>query len=162
MVGSPTGERKHLTLRVVNDCSRPPAGAKTCVSGPAAWAFGWREAMNRRPVVRSTAQVARASSLQMRAAQMMVAVGVLAAIAALLAAASARAEEIRMAPTPSPVGVTTPPRGMTMDKVRAGYGQPVDQRAAVGDPPITRWEYDGFVVYFEYQYVLHSVVKRGR
>ena len=31
--------------------------------------------------------------------------------------------------------------------------------AAVGNPPITRWEYPSFVVFFENNIVLHSVVK---
>ena len=31
---------------------------------------------------------------------------------------------------------------------------------AVGDPPITTWEYTDFLVYFEYDRVIHSVSKR--
>lgn len=53
-----------------------------------------------------------------------------------------------------------PSRGMTMDKVSSTWGQPVKKRSAIGDPPITRWEYDDFVVYFEYSRVIHSVAKR--
>jgi len=30
--------------------------------------------------------------------------------------------------------------------------------AAVGDPPISRWEYNGFSVYFEHDLALHSVI----
>jgi hypothetical protein len=30
----------------------------------------------------------------------------------------------------------------------------------VGDPPISRWVYDHFTVYFEYDKVLHSVVNK--
>ena len=33
-----------------------------------------------------------------------------------------------------------------------------DQGPAVGNPPISRWEYPGFVVYFEHEHVIHSVV----
>jgi hypothetical protein len=29
----------------------------------------------------------------------------------------------------------------------------------VGEPPITRWDYDKFVVVFEYNRVIHSVTK---
>jgi hypothetical protein len=29
----------------------------------------------------------------------------------------------------------------------------------VGDPPITRWEYPGFVVYFEHHLVVHTVAR---
>jgi hypothetical protein len=31
--------------------------------------------------------------------------------------------------------------------------------APVGQPPIERWEYPGFIVYFEYRNVLHSVAE---
>lgn len=53
-----------------------------------------------------------------------------------------------------------PMRGMTKDSVEADYGNPASRQQPVGDPPITRWEYDGFVVYFEYDRVIHSVRKR--
>ncbi len=56
------------------------------------------------------------------------------------------------------VGVDAPTRGMNMDNVRDVFGQPRDRRGPVGDPPITRWDYDGFSVYFEHNLVLHSVV----
>ncbi len=55
-------------------------------------------------------------------------------------------------------GVTTPSRGMTMDEVAAKFGAPVSKVPAVGTPPISRWEYQGFVVYFEANHVIHSVV----
>ena len=55
--------------------------------------------------------------------------------------------------------VQTPARGMTMGKVEAAFGVPTQRVAAVGQPPITRWEYPGFVVYFEHQHVIHSVVR---
>jgi hypothetical protein len=29
---------------------------------------------------------------------------------------------------------------------------------AVGRPPISRWEYPGFIVYFEHEHVIHAVV----
>ena len=53
-----------------------------------------------------------------------------------------------------------PSRGMTMTKVESTWGQPTTKRGAVGDPPIARWEYPGFVVYFEYSHVIHSVQTR--
>jgi hypothetical protein len=52
---------------------------------------------------------------------------------------------------------TRPTRGMSMDRVEATFGTPVEKHAAVGQPPITRWDYPGFSVYFEYQYVIHAV-----
>ena len=54
--------------------------------------------------------------------------------------------------------VATPARGMTMDQVATKFGAPVSKTPAVGNPPISRWEYPGFVVYFEHEHVIHSVV----
>jgi hypothetical protein len=54
--------------------------------------------------------------------------------------------------------VATPARGMTMDQVATKFGAPVTKVPAVGKPPISRWQYPGFVVYFESEHVIHSVV----
>ncbi len=54
--------------------------------------------------------------------------------------------------------VNTPARGMTMSQVASKFGEPVTKVPAVGKPPISRWEYRGFVVYFELDHVIHSVV----
>ena len=54
--------------------------------------------------------------------------------------------------------IAMPARGMTMDQVAAKFGAPVTKIPAVGRPPISRWEYPGFVVYFEAEHVIHSVV----
>lgn len=53
-----------------------------------------------------------------------------------------------------------PKNGQKMEAVRARYGEPVSIDPAVGDPPITRWIYAGFTVYFEYDLVLHTVVDK--
>ncbi len=50
-----------------------------------------------------------------------------------------------------------PGRGMTMDQVAGKFGNPSNKTAAVGKPPISRWDYPGFVVYFEYDHVIHAV-----
>ncbi|MGA9025621.1 MAG: hypothetical protein WB440_06150 [Steroidobacteraceae bacterium] len=55
-------------------------------------------------------------------------------------------------------GIATPVAGMTMDEVTAKFGQPAEKIPAVGKPPISRWSYPGFIVYFEYNHVIHSVV----
>ena len=57
--------------------------------------------------------------------------------------------------------VATPTRGMTMDQVSNKFGAPVSKIPAVGTPPISRWEYPGFVVYFEADHVIHSVVSES-
>ena len=50
-----------------------------------------------------------------------------------------------------------PSRGMTMDQVIQYFGQPIRRYEPVGKPPISRWQYDGMLVYFENEYVIHSV-----
>lgn len=67
-----------------------------------------------------------------------------------------QADELKMTTAPQP-SANWPARGMSMEKVEAVYGAPANRRPAIGEPPITRWEYPGFVVYFEHQYVIHSV-----
>ena len=62
------------------------------------------------------------------------------------------------APASTAVGTEVPSRGMTMDKVEEMFGTPREKVPAVGEPPISRWVYSGFTVYFEHQYVLHSVI----
>lgn len=57
-----------------------------------------------------------------------------------------------------PAGIEVPGRGLSMAQVESKYGAPRARHAAVGDPPITRWDYDGFSVYFERDHVIHSVV----
>ena len=53
-----------------------------------------------------------------------------------------------------------PTRGMTQTGVEASFGAPQSMVAAVGDPPISRWEYANFVVFFEHDRVIHAVSKR--
>lgn len=53
-----------------------------------------------------------------------------------------------------------PSRGTSMERVEAMFGMPTNRHAAVGAPPIARWEYPGFVVYFEHQHVIHTVPVR--
>ena len=54
--------------------------------------------------------------------------------------------------------ISRPERGNTMHDVEAKFGSPARRYAAVGKPPITRWDYPSFSVYFEYSRVVHSVV----
>jgi hypothetical protein len=60
----------------------------------------------------------------------------------------------------SATATSRPTRGMSMANVEARYGAPTARVAAIGDPPISRWEYPAFVVYFEYDHVVHAVVRR--
>ncbi len=54
--------------------------------------------------------------------------------------------------------VPRPTRGMTMTQVESRFGTALEKHPAVGQPPITRWDYDNFSVFFEHQYVLDAVV----
>ena len=57
-------------------------------------------------------------------------------------------------------GFTRPSRGQSMNRVQELFGEPTTIYPWVGDPPITRWAYDRFTVYFEEQYVINSVINR--
>lgn len=54
--------------------------------------------------------------------------------------------------------IDTPRTGQSMQQVEANYGEPVQRVDAVGIPPITRWVYNGFTVYFEHDKVIHAVI----
>jgi hypothetical protein len=83
-------------------------------------------------------------------------------LVALLAAAwgTAGADTLQMQGAAAPESDGRPMRGMTQANVESRYGAPAAVKAPVGDPPITRWEYANFVVYFEYDKVIHAVRKR--
>ncbi len=55
-----------------------------------------------------------------------------------------------------------PATGQTRSSVRQHFGDPLSTSGPVGDPPVTQWHYDGFVVYFEYDHVIHTVAKPAR
>jgi hypothetical protein len=56
-----------------------------------------------------------------------------------------------------PTASERPVRGSSMATVETRFGAPATRSSAVGKPPITRWEYADFVVFFEYDHVIHSV-----
>lgn len=91
---------------------------------------------------------------------------VLAALAAallLLVSLGARAETVAVDDQVSvrASDIDRPAKGMSMKTVEAKYGAPQDRHDAVGNPPITRWDYPLFTVYFEHEYVIHAVVNPG-
>jgi hypothetical protein len=77
-------------------------------------------------------------------------------VASALTCTVSVADELKMTPAPQ-ASADRPTRGMSMERVEAKFGAPAKRVPAVGEPPITRWEYPGFVVYFEHHLVLHSV-----
>lgn len=48
-------------------------------------------------------------------------------------------------------------RGASMDSVEKKLGAPEKKHSAVGKPPITRWDYARYSVFFEHNHVLHVV-----
>jgi hypothetical protein len=84
---------------------------------------------------------------------------------AIAATASAQADvllldAITTAPANSESGVLRPRSGASMTQVQDKFGPPTTVMDAIGDPPITRWVYPGYTVYFEYQNVINVVVHR--
>ena len=74
--------------------------------------------------------------------------------------ADARAEQLTLGKTV--VRADAPSRGLSMAQVERRYGAPLDKLPTAGggaprQPPINRWRYQGFTVYFERDRVIHSV-----
>ncbi|OOG46855.1 hypothetical protein [Rhodanobacter sp. C01] len=60
-------------------------------------------------------------------------------------------------------GMNLPSRGMSMAQVEKTYGAPQRKLSPRGGdtqkhPQINRWEYSNFIVYFEHEHVIHSVL----
>lgn len=62
------------------------------------------------------------------------------------------------APAATSYSITLPGRGMNMTQVEEKFGPPMHKLPEVGDPPIIRWVYPNYTVYFEYQFVINSVL----
>lgn len=70
------------------------------------------------------------------------------------------AEEIRI-----PVGeqakaepaIDMPAKGMSKERVKSLFGEPLEEIPAKGQPPISRWKYQEFTVYFDSNTVIHCV-----
>lgn len=84
-----------------------------------------------------------------------------AVVTAIAASSSASADELIMlenVPSTAPV----PHNGMSMADVERRFGAPEAKLPVAGGdaplhPPINRWRYAGYTVYFERDRVLHSV-----
>jgi len=85
---------------------------------------------------------------------------------AILLTGPVAADELLMESIHSAPVVETPRTGANMDSVRASFGNPVREYPPVSTegnplhPPITRWDYNNYSVFFENDLVLHSVVSR--
>lgn len=69
-------------------------------------------------------------------------------------------ESITAAPPNTESGVLRPRTGNSMAQVLTDFGDPKSVKDAIGEPPISRWIYPGYTVYFEHQHVIHVVVHR--
>lgn len=78
-------------------------------------------------------------------------------------AGPAGADALSVPETEASAPMALPAKGSTMADVKKKFGDPRDKKAPVGGdtpkhPPITRWDYDGFVVIFEKERVIDAVV----
>lgn len=55
--------------------------------------------------------------------------------------------------------IARPTKGASKAGVLEQLGEPLQRIAARGEPPISSWQYAEFTVYFEYDHVIHSVLK---
>ena len=77
-----------------------------------------------------------------------------------------KADNLLVERVQSEQGITLPKRGSSMSQVEARFGAPQQKFPAVGGgsrrtPPITRWIYAGFSVYFENTHVVDAVLNRA-
>ncbi|MGH8480928.1 MAG: hypothetical protein ACRES8_00525, partial [Nevskiaceae bacterium] len=94
------------------------------------------------------------------------AAGTAAADELALPEADAPAQEAMAADAPppdAPAPLALPVKGATMNAVKKQFGEPRSRSGPVGganprQPPITRWDYDSFVVIFEKDRVVDAVV----
>ncbi|PLX62521.1 MAG: hypothetical protein C0630_06575 [Sedimenticola selenatireducens] len=87
-------------------------------------------------------------------------VAALASIPPLISADVLLLDAIEQAPANSSDGLLRPRTGQSMNSVRAQFGAPAQELPWVGEPPISRWVYTDFTVYFENEYVINTVVHR--
>lgn len=59
---------------------------------------------------------------------------------------------------PPAAALPVPGNNMTMAAVSTRFGDPENEAPAVGKPPIRRWYYPGYTVYFEHDRVIISVL----
>jgi hypothetical protein len=88
-------------------------------------------------------------------------------LAALLIASASHADTLLLdgIELDQPTADARPKPGMSMTAVESAYGTPSQRHAAVGGavvqhPPITRWDYPSFSVYFEHDRVIHAVARK--
>lgn len=78
-----------------------------------------------------------------------------------LGAGSAVADTLLVERVQRNTAATVPTKGTTMSQVESQFGPPQQKVDPVGKPPISRWVYPGFTVYFEHSHVIHAVVNKA-
>ncbi len=71
-------------------------------------------------------------------------------------------ESIVNEPANTTTGIVRPEPGITMEDVVVQFGEPMGRTRPVGDPPVSRWIYEDFVVFFERERVIRAVVRKSR
>lgn len=86
----------------------------------------------------------------------------------LQAPSTAQADTLLVDRVKETQGQSVPARGTTMSQVEAQFGAPQHKHAPVAgpnnrqvNPPITRWVYPNFTVYFEHSHVVDAVVNKA-
>jgi len=90
----------------------------------------------------------------------------IAAVFLFTGAWNARADVLLIERVEARQDIELPRRGQLMNQVEARFGAPMRRHAPVGGgspqhPPITRWDYAQFSVYFENSHVVNAVVNRA-
>ena len=57
--------------------------------------------------------------------------------------------------------IEVPTNGLSKSEVQSKFGAPEKRSGSVGKPPITRWDYPDYTVYFEHNLVLSTVLHPG-
>lgn len=87
-------------------------------------------------------------------------------LALLGGATAARADTLLMQRVHEERGANLPQRGMSMTQVESRFGAPTDRMSPAGGdaplhPVINRWVYPNFIVYFERDHVIDSVMNQA-
>lgn len=83
------------------------------------------------------------------------------ALVLTLASTAASADTLLLQRVERAKASALPHKGSTMDQIESQYGAPTEKKAAVGQPPISRWMYPAFTVYFERDYVINAVINKS-
>jgi len=57
--------------------------------------------------------------------------------------------------------IDVPKKGLSMSQVIQRFGEPMMKSVPVGEPPIIKWKYNNFTVYFEHSWVISSVINKA-